>query len=74
MESKWCHEFIKEHRYSVAHEKYISELFWKLKTRSACDDADGIFGDGDSLNRDVAGDYGNDIDNWQAITPSPGTP
>jgi len=37
-------------------------------------DADGTFGDGDSLNRDVAGDYGNDIDNWQAITPSPGTP
>jgi hypothetical protein len=30
-------------------------------------------GDGDSLNRKVAGDYGNDIDNWQADTPTPGS-
>ncbi len=30
-------------------------------------------GDGDSLNRKVAGDYGNDIDNWQAAAPTPGS-
>ncbi len=30
-------------------------------------------GDGDSLNRKVDSDYGNDIDNWQAATPTPGS-
>ena len=30
-------------------------------------------GNGDSLNRKVDGDYGNDIDNWQAATPTPGS-
>jgi hypothetical protein len=33
-------------------------------------DADG---NGDSLNRKVDGDYGNDIDNWQAASPTPGS-
>jgi len=31
-------------------------------------------GGGDSLGRKVNSDYSNDVDNWQAITPSPGTP
>ncbi len=33
-------------------------------------EADGL---GKSLSRKVAGDYGNDVANWQAATPSPGT-
>lgn len=28
---------------------------------------------GDSLTRSVLGDYGNDSDNWEAATPSPGS-
>ncbi len=31
--------------------------------------ADGL---GKSLSRKVSADYGNDVDNWQAATPSPG--
>ncbi len=34
---------------------------------------DGQNGDGSSLHRKVPGDYGNDIINWEANTPSPGT-
>jgi hypothetical protein len=34
--------------------------------------ADGLLGY--SLNRVVAGDYGNDVANWQAASPSPATP
>jgi hypothetical protein len=30
-------------------------------------------GKGSSLGRKVPGNYGNDVDNWQAVTPSPGT-
>jgi hypothetical protein len=29
-------------------------------------------GGGKSLGRKVPGNYGNDVDNWQAVTPSPG--
>jgi len=34
---------------------------------------DGQNGDGSSLHRKVPGNYGNDVINWQALTPTPGT-
>jgi len=34
---------------------------------------DGQNGDGSSLHRKVPGNYGNDVINWEALTPTPGT-